>query len=143
MPSQVFTAHAVAKAEARQVWSALQNPETWREIGGVNEVANPTFDEVGLTGYDFTVTAGGKSYGGQARRVEASAHQRMVMKIATDQLDGQVTVDLGPLDAHTEVGVTMEIASRGFLAGVMFSVISNSVAKGYDAAVERFVDSLD
>lgn len=130
-------------AEARQVWSALQNPETWREIGGVNEIANPTFDELGLSGYDFSVAVGGRSYRGQARRIVASANQRMVMSIITDQLDGQITVELGPLDAHTEVGVTMEIASRGFLANVMFSVISKSVANGYEAAVERFVDSLD
>lgn len=126
-----------------QVWSALQDPETWKEIGGVSEVSNPRFDELGLLGYDFGLAIAGKDYRGQARRVEADERRRMVMKIDTNQMDGRIEVDLEPIGEETNVRVGMEIVSRGLMAGLMFPVISSAFASGFEAAARQFVRSLE
>ncbi|MCA1736088.1 MAG: SRPBCC family protein [Actinobacteria bacterium] len=143
MPSQAFSHTAVASVGIDQVWSALQDPETWKEIGGVTEVSNPRFDELGLLSYDFGLAIAGKNYRGQARRVEADERLRMVMKIDTNQMDGRIEVDLEPVGEETNVRVGIEIASRGLMAGLMFPVISSAVANGFEAAARQFVRSLE
>ncbi|MGI8518744.1 MAG: SRPBCC family protein [Acidimicrobiia bacterium] len=143
MPSQAFSHTAVASVGIEQVWSALQDPETWKEIGGVTEVSNPRFDELGLLAYDFGLAIAGKDYRGQAKRVEADERRRMVMKIDTNQMDGRIEVDLEPIGEETNVRVGMEIVSRGLMAGLLFPVVSSAVANGFEAAARRFVRSLE
>lgn len=143
MPSQAFSHTAVARVGIDQVWVALQDPETWKEIGGVTEISNPRFDELGLLSYAFGLAIAGKNYRGQAQRAEAEERRRMAMRIDTNQMNGRIEVDLEPIGEETNVRVGMEIGSRGFIAGLMFPVISSAVANGFEAAARQFVRSLE
>lgn len=142
MPSETFTHHSVARVPIARAFRALHRLETWREIGGVTSVTNAIFDEKGLAGYDFTVTAGGRDHLGQARRLEVDYERRIVMGVNSEQLLGKITVVLDPLDEQTQVDMNMEMTSRGFLAGMLFRVISGSVASNFADVAERFVASL-
>jgi hypothetical protein len=142
VPSQAFTHQAVAAVPIDRVWAALQLPETWKGIGGVTAVTNPRFDQIGLAGYHFAVAVAGKEHHGRATRIEGHPNRRMAMEIDTELLGGRITVDLEPNAASTSVTLRMDIASRGFRAGLLFPVISNAVGGSFPEAVERFVSSL-
>jgi hypothetical protein len=142
VPSQAYSHRGLAGAGVDQVWSALQRPDSWRQIGGVTAITNPRFDELGLIGYDFTIHAGGRDYRGEAERSEAHPGQRMAMAIESELLEGLITVELTSADPGTGVALKMEMSSRGFMAGLLFGVISAAVANGFNETAQRFIDSL-
>ena len=142
MPSETFTHRSVATVPIARAFQALHRLETWREIGGVTSVTNAFFDEKGLAGYDFSVTAGGMDHRGQARRLEVEHEHRIVMGVNSELLLGKIIVVLVPWDEQTQVDLAMEMTSRGFLGGMLFPVISGSVAANFADVAERFVASL-
>jgi hypothetical protein len=66
----------------------------------------------------------------------------MVMGIATDLLDGTISVELEPAPTEVHVVVSIEMQSRGFMAGLLFPVISTAVANGFEETANRFIASL-
>jgi len=66
----------------------------------------------------------------------------MTMGISSDQLKGDITVELHPVATGTEVTVRMAMEPAGFLSSLLFPVVATAVAKGFPAAVERFAADL-
>lgn len=133
----------VTAAELARVWKGLQRPESWGRIGGVSNIEQPTFDAVGdITGYRFTVQLGGNSHAGIARRSEVTPGRRVSMTIDTDQLGGEINVELEPTGDQTAVTVAMTVQSKGFMSAMLFPVITGAIASGFNEEVERFASGL-
>ena len=143
MPAQTFLHRVVAEAAPDQVWQGLQKPESWGRIGGVRDVGQATFDASGdITGYRFSVPVAGKVHLGTASRSAITPGRRVAMLIETDQLGGQIDVELEPWEDKTAVTVTMTVHSKGFMASMLFPVITGAIASGFNDEVERFASGL-
>lgn len=143
MPGRNFAHHVISPVSAEQAWRALQRPETWGRIGGVNKIETPTFDDDGsLTGYRFEVDIAGIPYRGTARRTDWAPPHRMTMTIDSEQLTGQIKVEVLPVATGTEVKVYMAMEPAGMFGSMFFPIVSNAVAKEFPGAVERFVADL-
>lgn len=143
MPGRNFSHHSISPVSVEQAWGALQKPETWGRIGGVNRIENATFDHEGnLTGYRFVVDIAGTAYRGTALRGQWDPPHRMAMAIDSEQLTGQINVEISSVPSGTEVTVEMAMEPAGFFGSMLFPVLTNAVAKGFPEAVERFVTDL-
>lgn len=143
MPSQTFTHSSSTTATIEEVWAALDRPETWEAIGGVDRVFDAQMDEEGrLQGFSFETVAGGKSYTGVAsphRRVEG---ETMAWNVKSSEIRGITEVDLEGDGDTTTVTVTLQVESAGFLSSMFFPVIAGAIGKGMPEAVDGFVAGL-
>lgn len=125
------------------MWAALDRPETWEAIGGVDRVFDPKVDDQGrLEGFSFETLAGGKRHTGTAspsRRVEGAT---MAWNIESSEVKGTTSVDLKTDDQGTNVSVTVYVESVGFLSSMFFPVIAGALGKSLPTAVEEFVAGL-
>ena len=68
MPAATFTHSVTTPASIDEAWAALQDPETWSNIGPVASVSDPAYADDGtLTAFDWVADLGGKAYGGVAK----------------------------------------------------------------------------
>lgn len=143
MPTQSFTHSAIAHSDLANAWRALQEPDTWAAVGGVDEVSNARFSPDGqLLGYDFVVTAAGRRFRGRASTVEASAPRRMAVNIDSSEMTGTITVRLAEADESIEVTVTVDARSKGLLSGMFFGVIAAAIGNGLPENVLSFAERL-
>ena len=143
MPGQTFTHQSHTFASPESAWQALQKPDTWGRIGGVSRIESPVFDQDGqLAGYSFVVEVAGAPYRGKAARSASSPPHRMAMSITSEQLKGDITVEIHPVPNGSEVTVRMAMEPAGFFSLLLFPVVASAVAKGFPAAVERFAADL-
>lgn len=143
MPSQHFEQTARAASPPDEVWEALQRPDTWATIGGVDRIFDPVHDGDGiLTGYGFEATAGGRTYPGQARTTVAEPPHRMVMHVETAEVDGRIGVSLDPDGAGTLVAVDLMVRSRGPLSTLLFPVVARAIGSGFAGSVADFAARL-
>ena len=143
MATETFTHRAATAASPSEVWTSLQKAETWARVGGVDEIRNLRLDESGnLASYDFVVTAVGKEYQGTARRSHFSPPRQMVLEIDSGLLEGRIVADVDAQGEGSVVRLTMTMSPKGFMAAMLFGVISSSVGNGFDEAVEAFVRSI-
>ena len=141
VPRQSFLHRVIAPVPPAQVWTGLQRPQSWERIGGVRNIEHATFDESGdITGYRFSVALGGNLHRGTARRSAVTPGRRVSMLIDTDQLGGQIDVELEPAGDQTAVTVAMTVESKGFMAAMLFPVITGAIASAFNEEVERFAD---
>lgn len=144
MATQTFFHRTRAHAPVERAWMKLQEPATWRRIGGVHRLDGERFnDERELIGYDFAFVVGGQEYRGTASRAEVERGRRIAMSLWTSQMDGLITVDLEPDGENTRVDLSLTMSSRGFLAAIFFSTIANAVGGGFEEAGEKFVNQLE
>ena len=141
----------------------LQRPQSWARIGGVRDVQQATFDASGnISGYRFTVALGGNLHGGTATRSAITPGRRVAMVIDTDQLGGEIDVELEPQDEaegqgpppieaegegpppidKSAVTVAMTVHSKGFMASMLFPMITGAIASSFNEEVERFASGL-
>ena len=121
-----------------EAWTGLQKPETWATIAGVSEVTEAAFDASGnLTAYLFTAVAAGREYAGKAEVRLSSRPTDMVVSISTSELTGLISTKLTPGIDGVRVSVTLDLQSRGLLAGMMFPVITGAVRHGLPDQVEQ------
>lgn len=143
MPAQTFRHVAIAETGAAEAWRALQLPDTWATIGGVDRIHSPRYLPDGdLAGYEFVVTVAGISYPGSAVTAVRRVPETMVMKISSPEMTGQIEILLTPAPAGTGVAVTLTARSRGFLSTLAFPLIAASIGRGLPENVERFAASL-
>lgn len=143
VPSQTFSHSSSTTATIEEVWSALDRPETWEAIGGVDRVFDAEIDPEGrLQGFAFETVAGGKSYTGVAsphRRVEG---ETMAWNVKSSEIRGITEVDLDGDGETTTVTVTLHVESAGLLSAMFFPVIAGAIGKGLPGAVDGFVSGL-
>lgn len=139
MPTETLSRTASSPAPTEQVWQALQAPDTWEGIPGIDEVIVPHYDEDGqLAGFDFTTRVGGRSYRGRASRAPGVDGQSMGWKVETPELVGSVMVALQGNADGTDLTVTLTFASVGMMSSMFFPVISGSIGSEFPDAVDRF-----
>ena len=142
MPSQEFSHTARAQAPPSEVWTALDEPSTWESIGGVDRVYDPVIDEEGrLRGFKFETLVAGQVYRGAATPNARDEGTKMAWDIANSEITGTTTVELAPVADDTNLIVTVQVASRSFLAGMFFPVIAGALGSGLPQAVEGFAQS--
>jgi hypothetical protein len=143
VPSQSFTHTAVAHAPRPKVWKALDQPETWETIGGVDRVLDPVIDEAGrLRGFDFEIVAGGRRYQGRATPLAREEGELMAWNVVSTEVRGSTTVQLSDDGAGTRIRVTLKVEAAGMLSVLFFPVVAAAVGNGLPGAVESFAASL-
>lgn len=143
MPQESFSHSAIADSSRDEVWAALQKPETWEGVAGVENVHDPAIDADGsLRGFSFESIVGGKVYQGRAVPRGRDDGLAMAWDIETSDIAGSVAVTLEDEEPGTRVNVSLEVESKGMLAGVFFPVISSTIGNGFPATVEAFATSL-
>ncbi len=142
MPSETFRHSAKTGTTSETVWAALQKPETWEAIPGVDRVIDPVVVDGALQGFSFESTAAGKKYLGKAapaRRVEGES---MAWYIETTEVRGTIMVNLAPNGDGTQVLVALTVEGVGTLSSMFFPVIAGSIGSGFPKAVDEFAASL-
>ena len=129
----------VAAAPITQVWATFDNPTTWESIGGINEVYDARFSSTGqLEGFSFDTEVVGKKYVGTAtpaQRVEGSV---MGWHVRNSEIKGQLRVQLTDESPGTRIEVTLDVESVGFMSGMFFPVIANTIGSGLPSTVDAF-----
>lgn len=144
MPSQTFTHTASTELPIDEVWTALDRPETWAAIGGVDRVYDPVVDEGGrLLGFSFETMIGGIIYRGKASPRERVTRSVMAWDIDSPDIKGVTAVQLeGDRDTGTRLTVALTVESKGMLAAMFFPTIAGAVGRGLPEAVEEFAAGL-
>ena len=143
MPSQTFTHEAATRAGIADVWSALDRPDTWEAIGGVDRVFDPDIDDQGrLRGFSFETVAAGKRYVGLATPHERVEGQKMAWRVKNSEVSGVTTVELRTVADETMIAVTLEVQSAGLLSSMFFPVIAGAIGNGLPRAVDQFAEGL-
>ena len=142
MPRQTFTHTAFAAAPRSGVWEALDRPETWETIGGVDRVVDPRIDGEGrLCGFDFEIVAGGRRYRGQATPLAREEGRVMAWRVTSPELRGSTTIELSEDGAGTRIVVSLEVEAAGLLSTMFFPVVAAAVGNGLPGAVDSFAAS--
>ena len=109
----------------------------------MRNVEDATFDGAGnITGYRFSVALGGNLHAGTATRSAVTPGRRVSMHVDTDQLKGEIDVEVEPTQDQTAVTVTMTVESKGFVATMLFPVITGAIASAFNVTVEGFAEAL-
>ena len=143
MPFQTFTHQAMTEAGLGEVWAALDRPETWEGIGGVDRVFDAEVDSQGrLRGFSFDTVAAGKKYVGTATPHERIEGEKMAWQVQNSEVLGVTTVSLAPAGGGTAITVTLEVRSAGLLSSMFFPVIATAIGNGLPKSVEEFAVGL-
>jgi hypothetical protein len=140
VPEQSFQHAATTPTPIPSVWSALDEPQTWEAVPGVDRVVNPIFDASGrLRGFSFETIVGGRKYLGQAAPAGREDQRLIAWDIRTSEINGRVTVGLSPVDIGTRIFVDLRIEGIGVLGSLFFPVIAAAIGNGFTGTVEDFV----
>ena len=143
MPSQTFTHQATTEVGIGDVWAALDRPETWEGIGGVDRVFDAEIDSQGrLQGFSFDTIAAGKKYIGKATPHGRIEEEKMAWHVQNSEVLGVTTVSLAPAGEGTAITVTLEVRSAGLLSSMFFPVIAGAIGNGLPKSVEDFAAGL-
>lgn len=144
VPSETFTHRSTTNASVERVWAALDRPETWEAIGGVDRVFDPQIDDHGrLRGFSFETVAGGKRYIGVAHPLQRVEGEVMAWKIANSEVTGVTSVALAAERDKIGISVTLHVESTGFLSSMFFPIIAGAIGRGLPAAVDGFAIALE
>ena len=144
MPRATFSHQSTAAATVAEVWASLQNAETWANIGPVEDVSDPETDEGGqLESFRWSTTVAAKRYPGTAQVTSSSPQEQRVLDLDAREIAGSLETHLEPNgDGTTIVTVTLNVISRGTLSTLFFPIVSEAIARGLPAQVDRFAGSL-
>ena len=143
MPAQSFTHQATTEATIDEVWAALDRPETWEGIGGVDRVFDAEIDPQGrLQGFSFDTIAAGKKYVGTATPHERVEREKMAWRVQNSEIQGVTMVSLSQRGETTAITVTLEVQSAGLLSSMFFPVIAGAIGNGLPRSVEDFAAGL-
>ncbi len=144
MPKETFSHSAVTRATRTEVWEALDKPETWEGIGGVDRVIDPVIDDIGrLRGFTFETFVAGTKYLGEATLHAREEEQMMTLNIANSEIRGAIRVNLSDDGQGTLIRVTLDVESAGVLSGMFFPMIAKTIGSGLPRTVDEFAESFD
>ncbi|MGI9666930.1 MAG: SRPBCC family protein [Acidimicrobiia bacterium] len=137
MPQETFSHTVAVDATPDVAWAALQNPDTWSNIGPVAEVSNPSFDASGtLRSFDWVADVGGKRYDGEAIGGDFTPNERYTMTLDTSEIAGDVIATITQGNPSTEVTVEITFRTKGMLSAMFFPAIKQALASGFPQQVE-------
>ena len=144
MPTETFSHTAITRAARSEVWKALDKPETWEGIGGVDRVIAPVIDQDGrLRGFSCETVVAGKIYLGKATPNAREESRLMAWNIENSEVRGVTAVRLTDQGDGTLIQVTLDVESAGILSTMFFPVIARTIGKGLPRAIEKFAMSFD
>ncbi len=144
MPKETFSHSAVTRAPRTEVWEALDKPETWEGIGGVDRVIDPVIDDIGrLQGFTFETVVAGIKYLGEATPHAREEEQMITLNIANSEIRGAIRVDLSDEGQGTRIWVTLDVESAGMLSAMFFPVIAKTLGSGLPRTVDSFAAGFD
>lgn len=144
MPSESFSHTAITPATRENVWNALDDPDTWNAIAGVERVHQPVIDKEGrLRGFLFDTVVSGIAYEGRATPHAREEGRLMSWNITNSQITGQIRVELSEASDGTLLTVAVDLASASLLAGMFFGAIAKVVGDGLPETVETLAARLE
>ena len=121
------------------MWDRLQDPETWRRIGGIDEIWDADADGAGhLLGFKWRANAASRRIVGTARTTEMANPRLMIMALETGEMTGGITAEISPEQGATRLDVTLDFTSRGMIASLFFPLISTVLGEGLERQVDEF-----
>jgi hypothetical protein len=138
VPSQSFTHTATANAAIEEVWQELDRAKTWENIGVVDRVFDPQFDDARLVGFSFESVAGGRRYVGVAKPANRQEGRVMGWRIENSEVAGTLEVRLASRGSGTDITVALDVKSVGLLSTMFFPVVAGAVGNGLPRAVDAF-----
>lgn len=141
MPRASFSHTAVVERPLDAIWERLQLADTWRGIGPIEDVWDPTHGEDGvLTSYQWSANVGPRTYRGTARTTEATIPERLQLAIDGGEIRGTLTTELESLDGtgSTQLTVSLDLEATSGMTALLFPVIAEVVGRGLPTQVDRF-----
>ncbi len=143
MPAATFT-HAVGTAATvEQAWAALQDPETWSNIGPVTSVSDPEYTDDGtLLRFNWVADLGGKAYPGVAQITAHTKPTRFELTMDTSEIAADVVATIDATNPGCTVTVSITFRTKGILSAMFFPAIRQALATGFPQQVEDLVSTL-
>jgi len=139
VPSQTFSHSALAAAEPAEVWTTFDNPTTWESISGIDRVYDARVNSSGqLQGFSFDTEVAGRKYVGVATPGERVEGNVITWNVRNSEIKGMIRVQMTEAEPGTNIEVTLEVESAGFLSGMFFPVIANTIGSGLPTTVDEF-----
>ncbi len=143
MPAATFTHSTHTPASLDTAWKALQDPDTWANIGPVASVSNPVFvDDGTLMTFDWVADIGGKAYGGLAKTTSYEKPNRFELTMDTSEIAGDVVAILEALGDGCNVTVEITFRTKGMLSAMFFPAIKQALASGYPQQIDDLVATI-
>lgn len=142
MPSSSFEHSLEIDLPADQVWDALMLPETWQNIGPVEDVWDPEFDGETLIGYRWSTTVGGRAFTGTASAVSHERPTGYAIDLDAGEMAGRISIELAEKSPETEMRVRLDFRTKGMLSSMFFPLIRDAIAKGFPQQIEAFAARL-
>lgn len=143
VPTDSFEHTIVVQHPRSFVWNQLQDPDTWKSMGGIDEISDAEVADGELLGFRFVTRIGGMSFPGTARTTTSDPHRAMIVDVDTTELGAVLQVTLSDEDDGTRLEVGMDLTSKGFLASMMWGVVASSVGAGLPVRTAALVASFD
>lgn len=138
MPSGTFSHTAIVSATPASIYSALQQADTWKGIGPIDDVWDATHEGDRLVSFKWSAHAAGKSWEGTARRGSDRVAGEMTLNLDSSEIAGTIAVTLLPDGNSTALTVKLSARSKGLVAGMFWGVVTDALRKGMPAQVEAF-----
>ena len=144
MPSATYIETIRVDAPPAQVWDDLQDADLWAAIGPVQKVWDPVYEDGVLTGFLWSTEIGGAVYDGTGSATVLDRPDRYELVLDTSEMAGTITVDLIAANpgGGTEIDVSVELRSKGFLSSMFFPMVSKAVGDGLAEQVEAIAGKL-
>jgi len=139
VPRETFNHKTLASAPIDKVWAALDLPETWESIGGIDRVVDSAIDTEGrLQSFAFDTMIAGNPYRGEATSARREEGRLIAWNIENSEIAGVITITLTESARGTEIEADLTVESKGFLASMFFAVISKTLGDGLPNSVDAF-----
>jgi len=143
MPEATFTHSVSTRASIAEAWRALQNPETWANIGPVASVSDPVYKDDGtLTSFLWVANIGGKAYDGTAETTSYDKPIRFELTMDTSEIAGDVVATVKDTGASCTVTVSITFRTKGILSAMFFPAIKQALASGFPKQIEDLVTTI-
>lgn len=141
--SAAFSHASIVSAPRAAVWPALDLPETWNAVAGVERVHAPRFDDTGrLQGFLFDTVVAGRAYEGRAIPAERIEGSVMSWNIANSQVKGLIRVRLDDEGGETKLTVDVELEGVSMMSRMLFGAIAETVRQGLPRTVDAMAAQL-
>ncbi len=143
VPTDTFTHTTVVEHPRQYVWTQLQRPETWKSMGGIDEISDSEMVDGQLLGFRFVSRIGGMNFPGTAKTTESNPTHSMVVDVDTSEVRAELRVHLVDAPSGTQLDVGMDLTSKGFLASMMWPMVSSTVGAGLAYRTAALVASFE
>lgn len=142
MPSLTVRHAQTSPTGLADAWAALQRPQVWEAIPGIDRVLGSQSDGDHLTGFDFEATVRGRAHRGRAKVDGSHPGRSLTLTVETADLNGTVTVRLETVAGGTRVETTMTVSPTSLAARLAFPMVSAGIERRFPEMVEKFVAGL-